>query len=141
MDIKKYIISSVSSAIITKTLIAPLERIKMLQQVQSYYNMQNYNGLIQSLKYIKQNEGFYGYYKGNLTNIFRYKLLKRGIATGVHYHMCIHEQPAYRKILPYKRNDFPIAEKIAKEMVSLPIWPYMTKKQLNKICESIRKIG
>ena len=72
---------------------------------------------------------------------FRYKLLKRGIATGVHYHMCIHEQPAYRKILPYKRNDFPIAEKIAKEMVSLPIWPYMTKKQLNKICESIRKIG
>jgi len=72
---------------------------------------------------------------------FRYKLLKKGIATGVHYHMCIHEQPAYRKILPYKRDDFPIAEKIAKEMVSLPIWPYMTKKQLNKICESIRKIG
>ena len=36
-DYMIYISSSISSAIITKTMVAPLERIKILKQVQSYY--------------------------------------------------------------------------------------------------------
>lgn len=61
--------SSIITAICTKTFIAPLTRIKVLQQVQTYYNTQNYTNLFSSFKYIKNNEGFVGFYKGNLANI------------------------------------------------------------------------
>ncbi len=61
--------SSIITAICTKTFIAPLTRIKVLQQVQTYYNTQNYANLFYSFKYIKNNEGFAGFYKGNLANI------------------------------------------------------------------------
>lgn len=65
------VISSVGSAFITKTSVAPLERLKLLKQAQLKYKTNNYNGILQSLYYIKKNEGFKGYYYGNLTNIIR----------------------------------------------------------------------
>jgi len=59
------------SAIVTKSAVAPLERIKLLKQSQSYYSSQNYNGLFQSIRYIWKGEGFYGFYRGNYSNIIR----------------------------------------------------------------------
>ena len=61
--------SSIITAICTKTFIAPLTRIKVLQQVQTYYNTNNYKSLFSSFNYIRKNEGFSGFYKGNLANI------------------------------------------------------------------------
>lgn len=63
--------SSIGSAFVTKTSVAPFERIKVLKQAQLKYKTNNYNGIYQSLLYIKKNEGFKGYYFGNLTNILR----------------------------------------------------------------------
>ena len=63
--------SSIMSAIITKTTISPLTRIKVLQQLQSYHNTKNYNTFLDSVKYIYKNEGFRGYYKGNMANILK----------------------------------------------------------------------
>ena len=68
-DWKKYIISGVFSASITKTGIAPFVRVKTLMQIQSYHNTNNYQNLWSSLKYIIRNEGIKGLYKGNLINI------------------------------------------------------------------------
>ena len=68
-DWKKYIISGVFSASITKTGIAPFVRVKTLMQIQSYHNTNNYQNLWGSLKYIIRNEGIKGLYKGNLINI------------------------------------------------------------------------
>lgn len=67
-----YLASSFISAIFSKTSIAPLERLKILQQSDLYYKYNNYNkSIFDSLKYIYKNEGLKGFYKGNLINIYR----------------------------------------------------------------------
>ena len=70
-DYPIYLTSSIVSAIVTKTAIAPLERVKILKQVQSYYNYNKYNGLFNSLYTIYKNEGLMGFFKGNWANIVR----------------------------------------------------------------------
>ncbi len=45
------------SALCTKTVVAPLERLKLLKQSQVYYKDFKYGGLFNSFKYIKNNEG------------------------------------------------------------------------------------
>lgn len=54
-------------------------------------------------------------------------LAKREIETRIHYPSPIHFQPAFR-YLGYKKGDFPIAEKASKEVLSLPLYPGMKRK-------------
>ncbi|XP_010661886.1 mitochondrial adenine nucleotide transporter ADNT1 isoform X2 [Vitis vinifera] len=55
---------------VSRTAVAPLERLKILLQVQNPHNIK-YNGTIQGLKYIWKTEGFRGLFKGNGTNCAR----------------------------------------------------------------------
>ncbi|KAJ8534818.1 hypothetical protein K7X08_016546 [Anisodus acutangulus] len=55
---------------VSRTAVAPLERLKILLQVQNSHSMK-YNGTIQGLKYIWRTEGFKGLFKGNGTNCAR----------------------------------------------------------------------
>ncbi|KAF9687892.1 hypothetical protein SADUNF_Sadunf02G0140500 [Salix dunnii] len=55
---------------VSRTAVAPLERLKILLQVQNPHNVK-YNGTIQGLKYIWRTEGFRGLFKGNGTNCAR----------------------------------------------------------------------
>jgi dTDP-4-amino-4,6-dideoxygalactose transaminase len=59
----------------------------------------------------------------------------RSIQTGIHYPIPLHLQPAFR-CLGHKRGDFPIAEKIGDEVLSLPIFPEMTEQQFEHVCHS-----
>ncbi|CAN1778520.1 Mitochondrial adenine nucleotide transporter ADNT1 [Linum perenne] len=55
---------------VSRTAVAPLERLKILLQVQNPHSIK-YNGTIQGLKYIWRTEGFKGLFKGNGTNCAR----------------------------------------------------------------------
>ncbi|KAL8111241.1 mitochondrial adenine nucleotide transporter ADNT1-like [Apium graveolens] len=55
---------------VSRTAVAPLERLKILLQVQNPHNIK-YNGTLQGLKYIWRTEGFKGLFKGNGTNCAR----------------------------------------------------------------------
>ncbi|KAE8056039.1 hypothetical protein FH972_012841 [Carpinus fangiana] len=55
---------------VSRTAVAPLERLKILLQVQNPHSIK-YNGTIQGLKYIWKTEGFRGLFKGNGTNCAR----------------------------------------------------------------------
>ncbi|AHC16481.1 DegT/DnrJ/EryC1/StrS family aminotransferase [Salinispira pacifica] len=66
-------------------------------------------------------------------------LRDKGIATGVHYPICLPFQPAYREN-GYKVGDFPIAEKNAAQCLSLPLWPEMTSMQIDEVVEAIKSI-
>ncbi|KAG9158424.1 hypothetical protein Leryth_013167 [Lithospermum erythrorhizon] len=55
---------------LSRTAVAPLERLKILLQVQNPHNIK-YNGTVQGLKYIMRTEGFRGLFKGNGTNCAR----------------------------------------------------------------------
>jgi UDP-2-acetamido-2-deoxy-ribo-hexuluronate aminotransferase len=47
------------------------------------------------------------------------ELTARGIPTAVHYPLSLHQQPAYAA--QYKGQSFPVAEKLAREVISLPM--------------------
>ena len=61
----------------------------------------------------------------------------RGIGTSIHYPIPPHLQEAY-KDLNYKKRDFPIAEELALTSLSLPLFPGMTKGQIELVVKSIK---
>jgi len=61
-----------------------------------------------------------------------------GVVSLIHYPTPVHLQKAFSR-LGYKKGDFPIAEKAAKEILSLPLYPEMTKKQILYIVNLIKK--
>ena len=67
-------------------------------------------------------------------DVWRAHLLQRGIQTGVHYPIPVHLQPAYRD-LGHLAGDFPVAEAVAGEVVSLPLFPEMTDAQQEEVCD------
>jgi len=67
----------------------------------------------------------------------REELKSKGIATGIHYPIPLHLQPAYN-YLGYKKEDFPITEKACQEILSLPMFAELKEKQIIKIVESIK---
>lgn len=64
-------------------------------------------------------------------------LSDRGIQTGIHYPVPIHLQPAYAD-LGHRRGDFPVAEQLADEILSLPMYPELTKEQIEVVTTTVR---
>ncbi len=62
-------------------------------------------------------------------------LEKRGIDTKIHYPYLLHQVPPYSHI--YKIFRFPIAEKISREILSLPFFPEITFKEIKFVSEMI----
>jgi dTDP-4-amino-4,6-dideoxygalactose transaminase len=63
-------------------------------------------------------------------------LAEMGIGTGIHYPIPLHLQNAY-KSLGYSKGDFPVTEKAAAQILSLPMFPGLTYEQQVRICEQV----
>jgi len=63
-------------------------------------------------------------------------LAKAGISTAVHYPVPIHLQPAFQE-LGYRQGDFPVAEELAGQILSLPMYPELEQKTINQITRSL----
>ena len=63
-------------------------------------------------------------------------LKEQGIPTAVHYPMPLHLQECFA-YLPYGRGDFPIAEKVSTEIMSLPMNPYITLSEIEHIMKAL----
>ena len=63
-------------------------------------------------------------------------LAEAGIGTGVHYPVALHLQKAYLT-MGYKKGDFPIAEKAAAEVLSLPMYPQLRPEQQQRVAKEI----
>lgn len=66
-------------------------------------------------------------------------LAERGIATGVHYPVPLHLQPAYR-YLGHSKGDFPVAEKATGEIVSLPMFAELTDDMVDDVVEAVESL-
>jgi len=64
-------------------------------------------------------------------------LAANGVATGIHYPVPIHLQPAYAS-LGYRQGDFPIAERAAQRLLSLPMFPELRMEEIEMIAAVIR---
>ncbi len=65
-------------------------------------------------------------------------LKANGISTGIHYPVALPNLPAY-KYLKHKPEDFPVASSLAKQILSLPLFPEMTNQQIEFVCSNIKK--
>ena len=67
----------------------------------------------------------------------RAALAGRGIGTGIHYPVPIHLQQA-ATFLGYRKGDLPVTERIASEVLSLPMYPELTDEQVEIVAEAVR---
>lgn len=63
-------------------------------------------------------------------------LKNAGIGTAIHYPVPLHLQNAY-KLLNYRVGDFPVTEKVAAEIVSLPVYPQLSPEQQASVVDGI----
>jgi dTDP-4-amino-4,6-dideoxygalactose transaminase len=62
------------------------------------------------------------------------------IHCGVHYPIPLHLQPAL-KHLEYKKGDFPVTEKAAERILSLPMYAELTNAEVEKVCAELLKVA
>lgn len=68
------------------------------------------------------------------------ELSQRGIGTSVHF-IPLHLQPYYQRIWGYRPGQFPVAEDYFDRCISLPIYPGMTKEDVNYVLEALHDIS
>lgn len=84
-------------------------------------------------------QSFYVYtIRAEKRNALQAYLKEKGIASAVYYPVPLYKQPAY-KHLGLQPEDFPEAEKAAKEVLSIPMFPEITEEQVARVCETIRE--
>ncbi|MCP4652149.1 MAG: DegT/DnrJ/EryC1/StrS family aminotransferase [Candidatus Omnitrophica bacterium] len=112
---------------------------KMRRQIAHFYNK-----TLQGVGYILPNEQKEAYHVYHLYVIrttkrkkFQDYLTQKGISTGIHYPIPIHLTKAYSS-LGYKKGSFPITEQICKEIVSLPMFPYLKKEEMEYVSTCLR---
>ncbi len=91
----------------------------------------------QKEKNIKHTFSFYFIRAKNRDQLKKY-LLKKGIETEVHYSVPIHLTPA-AKHLGYKKGSFPVAEKLANEILTLPVHEYLSRKEMQYVVKNIKE--
>jgi dTDP-4-amino-4,6-dideoxygalactose transaminase len=64
------------------------------------------------------------------------RLTAAGIETGIHYPLPCHLQPAFTG-LGYRAGDFPVAEQLSQELLSLPMYPGLTDAQINRVVSAL----
>ena len=66
------------------------------------------------------------------------ELTKRGVPTAVHYPRPLHMQPAF-SFLNLSEGSFPVSERAAKRVISLPMGPYLTEKDMDTVVAALRE--
>jgi dTDP-4-amino-4,6-dideoxygalactose transaminase len=66
-------------------------------------------------------------------------LKAHGIGTAVHF-LPVHMHPYYRERFGYKDGDYPVAEREFRRMISLPIYPLMRDKDVDRVVAAVRDV-
>jgi dTDP-4-amino-4,6-dideoxygalactose transaminase len=76
----------------------------------------------------------------NERDALRNKLGEAGVATGIHYPLPLHLQPALVH-LGYRRGDLPCCEAMAARSLSLPMFPELARDQVRRVAAIVRAAG
>lgn len=112
---------------------------KIRQEKAAYYN-QRFSGTgdIRIPQIRAYNEAIYHQYtlRTSKRDALVEYLGQHAIPTAVHYPIPLHMQPAF-EFLGHKKGSFPVAEEAASQVMSLPIYPEITKEQQNQVVDAI----
>ena len=75
---------------------------------------------------------------GGRRDALRAYLAERGIGTQIHYPVPIHLQQS-AEFLGYRKGDLPVTERLAPEVLSIPMYPELTDDQVDRVTTSIRE--
>ncbi len=110
----------------------------------TYYNrlLGNLPGITVPNTPINSKHGF-NYYTMQIKknrDLLQKNLKEKGIASAIYYPLCLHLQEVYKN-LGYKLGDFPVAEQIQNEVLSLPMYPELTKEQIEQITNIVKEVS
>jgi len=108
-------------------------------------NARLYDELLGGIKSIKipveTNGGKHVYHQYVIRTEEREKLRKKleecGIQTQIHYPVPVHKQILFQKLGAY--SNLPVTERIVNEILSLPIHPLLSEKEIEYVCECIQR--
>ena len=107
----------------------------------AYYNelLSGINGVILPVEadFAKSVYHLYVILVDNRDDLQQY-LNDKGIGSGLHYPLPLHMQKAYDH-LGYKKGSFPVTESVAERLLSLPMFPELTREQIEYVAESIKE--
>jgi perosamine synthetase len=67
------------------------------------------------------------------------RLEENGIETAIHYPIPIHLQSPYRREYGFSEGSFPVSEKLANEVLSLPMHTMLTEQEIRQVCQTVRE--
>jgi len=118
--------------------------IKDRQKIANYYH-QNLRSIHQIVAPVYPKDGSHVFHQytlrlgsGQERDQLKQFLSAQGVPSMIYYPLPLHLQPAL-KYLGHKRGDFPEAERVAKEVLSLPIYPELSKKEQDFIIDKIKE--
>jgi dTDP-4-amino-4,6-dideoxygalactose transaminase len=71
-------------------------------------------------------------------NAFLSRLAAAGVEAGIHYPRAVHQQPAYAEL--GAAGAFPVAERLCREIISLPMFPEITEGQVDHVVSALRSL-
>lgn len=116
------------------------QNIERRRELASYYN-ELLNPNIRCLKVPQGVKHAYHLYVICVKDRDRVRVLlsEQGVSSGTHYPYPIHLMKAY-EFLGYRDGDLPITESLSKEVLSLPMYPELSKKSVEQVCEVLNNI-
>ncbi len=132
---------TLQAAVILEKLPLFLEEIELRQKVAANYNKY----LPTSLRkpFIKSfNQSVYAQYtiavedRHTVQEAFK----EEGIPTAVHYPLGLYQQPIFKQMFPNQEATFPVTEKAAAEVMSLPMHPYLSLADQRRVCQVLEKV-
>jgi len=64
-------------------------------------------------------------------------LAERGIGTGIHYPLSLNLQPVFEPVCA--ERSFPVAESVCREILSLPMDPFLEPEQVRAVCDAVKQ--
>lgn len=126
-----------AAILIEKMKIFP-DEIKLRAEVAARY-IDLLNGAVKIQQIQPENTSIYAQFTIDLPHRadFQKRMQEQGIPTAVHYPVAMHQQEALT-YLGVKEGDFPEAERAGKRVVSLPMHPYITRKEQQLVVDAVK---
>lgn len=135
------LIDNIQAAALLEKLPNLQKVIKKKRQIAEAYNQAFHEVGIEGMSWPKEVEpSLYVYaFQTNKRKLLIKHFQENNISTGIYYPIPLHLQPSM-KVLGYKKGDLPNAEKFFSQTLSLPLFPELTKTEIQHIVNVIKKI-
>ncbi|KPJ83724.1 MAG: erythromycin biosynthesis sensory transduction protein eryC1 [Spirochaetes bacterium DG_61] len=114
---------------------------KKRQELAALYNeiLSDANLILPKIK--DKNEHIFHIYVVRVENrdVIKSNLEKKGIQTQIHYPKAVHQQPAYQH-LGYREGFFPVTESLIKEILSLPMHPFLYEEEVHYVANTLKEM-